>query len=396
MKHYGDITKIHGAAVEPVNVIIGGSPCQDLSVAGKQKGIKHTDNGDDETTRSGLFMEQLRIIKEMRRNDIEHGRTGIYTRPRFMVWENVPGAFSSNKGADFGAVLEETIKVVCEKAPSVPIPKRGWPNAGCLTDVAGKWGVAWRVFDAQFWGVPQRRKRIALVADFGGLAAPEILFERESVCGDIEPCRSAGKDTAAETAGGVGAAIRAFCFQGNGIDRAETAGCNGKGSTEPKPQAVTERDGQRESATHSTPLTAPQSQSYPSTCETPPATQQAVTPAGGIGEIGDPAFTITADYSHAVALENHPQDSRIKISENGVVQTLASNMGMGGNNVPLVMEAQNSLIHTPPTDPPPVITATCGSFIQTALGISSTLCARDYKDPQIVCCPINKEAQYGI
>ncbi len=232
MKHYGDITKIHGAAVEPVNVIIGGSPCQDLSVAGKQKGIKHTDNGDDETTRSGLFMEQLRIIKEMRRNDIEHGRTGIYTRPRFMVWENVPGAFSSNKGADFGAVLEETIKVVCEKAPAVPIPKRGWPNAGCLTDMAGKWSVAWRVFDAQFWGVPQRRKRIALVADFGGLAAPEILFERESVCGNTEPCRSAGKDTAAETAGGVGAAVRAFCFQGNGIDRAETAGCNGKGWTE--------------------------------------------------------------------------------------------------------------------------------------------------------------------
>lgn len=90
MKHYGDITKISGAAAPPVNVIIGGSPCQDLSVAGKQKGIKHTDNGDAETTRSGLFMEQLRIIKEMRRSDIEHGRTGIYTRPRFMVWENVP------------------------------------------------------------------------------------------------------------------------------------------------------------------------------------------------------------------------------------------------------------------------------------------------------------------
>lgn len=233
MKHYGDITKIHGAAVEPVNVVIGGSPCQDLSVAGKQKGIKHIDNGDDETTRSGLFMEQLRIIKEMRRNDIEHGRTGIYTRPRFMVWENVPGAFSSNKGADFGAVLEETIKVVYEKSPPpVPIPKRGWPNAGCLTDVAGKWSIAWRVFDAQFWGVPQRRKRIALVADFGGLAAPEVLFERESVCGNTEPCGSAGKDTTTETAGGVGAAVRAFCFQGNGIDRAETAGCNGKGWTE--------------------------------------------------------------------------------------------------------------------------------------------------------------------
>lgn len=341
MKHYGDITKIHGAAVEPVNVIIGGSPCQDLSVAGKQKGIKHTDNGDDETTRSGLFMEQLRIIKEMRRNDIEHGRTGINTRPRFMVWENVPGAFSSNKGADFGAVLEETVKVVCEKAPSVPIPKRGWPNAGCLTDVAGKWSVAWRVFDAQFWGVPQRRKRIALVADFGGLAAPEILFERESVCGDIEPCRSAGKDTAAETAGGVGAAVRAFCFQGNGIDRAETAGCNGKGWTEGVSYTLNTIDRPAVAVIPIDLRNATRNTASGDTC------------GGGIGEIGDPAFTITADYSHAVALENHPQDSRIKISENGVVQTLASNMGMGGNNVPLVMEAQNGLIHTPPADPPP-------------------------------------------
>lgn len=301
-----------------------------------------------------------------------------------MVWENVPGAFSSNKGADFGAVLEETIKIVCEKAPAVPIPKRGWPNAGCLTDMAGKWSVAWRVFDAQFWGVPQRRKRIALVADFGGLAAPEILFERESVCGDIEPCRSAGKDTAAETAGGVGAAVRAFCFQGNGIDRAETAGCNGKGWTEGVSYTLNTIDRPAVAVIPIDLRNATRNTASGDTC------------GGGIGEIGDPAFTITADYSHAVALENHPQDSRIKISENGVVQTLASNMGMGGNNVPLVMEAQNSLTPAPPTDPPPVITATCGSFIQTASGVSSTLLARDYKDPQIVCCPINKEAQYGL
>ncbi|GHU94382.1 hypothetical protein FACS1894208_05360 [Clostridia bacterium] len=227
MKHYGDITQLHGATAEPVNVIIGGSPCQDLSVAGKQKGIKHTDNDDTETTRSGLFMEQLRIIKEMRCNDIEHGRTGEHARPRYMVWENVPGAFSSNGGGDFATVLEETVKVTYEKAPVVPVPKRGWPNAGCLADVGGKWSVAWRVFDAQFWGVPQRRKRIALVADFGGLTAPEILFERE-----IEQSRPARESFTAETAGGVGAAVGAYCFQGNGIDRADTAGCNGRGWTE--------------------------------------------------------------------------------------------------------------------------------------------------------------------
>lgn len=167
------------------------------------------------------------------------------------------------------------------------------------------------------------------------------------------------------------------------------------GSTEPKPQDATEKDGRRASATPSTPLTDLPSPLSPSTCETPPETQQAaISAGGGIGEIGDPAFTVTADYSHAVALEHHPQDSRIKISENGTVQTLASNMGMGGNNVPLVMETQNSR-PVNLTDPPPVITATCGSFIQTADGVSSTLLARDYKDPQIVCYQ-HKEARYDL
>lgn len=175
MKHLGDITQINGYTATPVNVIIGGSPCQDLSVAGKRAGLQ----GE----RSGLFMEQIRIIKEMRDNDERQGRTGADIRPRYMVWENVPGAFSSNKGADFGAVLQETVKVIEPKAPTIPVPQKGWPTAGCLTgdDMGRKWSVAWRVFDAQFWGVPQRRRRIALVADFGGLTAPEILFERESL-----------------------------------------------------------------------------------------------------------------------------------------------------------------------------------------------------------------------
>ena len=124
MKHLGDITKISGYDVPLVNVVIGGSPCQDLSVAGKRAGLA----GDC----SGLFMEQIRIIKEMRERDEQSGRTGSEIRPRFMVWENVPGAFSSNKGKDFGAVLEETIRVVENQAPSVPMPKKGWPMAGCL------------------------------------------------------------------------------------------------------------------------------------------------------------------------------------------------------------------------------------------------------------------------
>lgn len=229
MKHYGDITKINGAEMEPVNVIIGGSPCQDLSVAGKQAGLA----GE----RSGLFMEQLRVIKEMREADLRRGRTADNIRPRFMVWENVPGAFSANKGADFAAVLQETAKVVCRETPAIPMPKGGWPPAGCLVGVGGEWSIAWRVFDAQFWGVPQRRKRIALVADFGGKCAPEILFERGGVCGDIEASEKPREDPAGNSQNGIdttGGARRGgcYCIQGNCIDRADTAGCNGKGWTE--------------------------------------------------------------------------------------------------------------------------------------------------------------------
>jgi DNA (cytosine-5)-methyltransferase 1 len=174
VEHYGDITKLSGYELPVVDVITGGSPCQDLSVAGKRAGLAGK--------RSGLFMEQIRIVKEMRERDRNSGRTGILVRPRYMVWENVPGAFSSGKpkGADFAAVIEEIIKV-CEEGASVSVcvPDGGWTKSGCYYAEDGSWSIAWRVHDAQFWGVPQRRKRIALVADFGGLSAPEILFERK-------------------------------------------------------------------------------------------------------------------------------------------------------------------------------------------------------------------------
>lgn len=177
MIHLGDITKINGADVEPVEVIIGGSPCQDLSVAGKRAGL------DGE--RSGLFMKQIRIIKEMRANDRANGRTDDTIRPRYMVWENVPGAFSSNGGEDFRVVLEETAKIA-DPEISIPRPPQGkWTNAGAV--VGRGYSIAWRVLNAQYFGVPQRRRRIALVADFGGKTAPKILFERESLSGNIEP-----------------------------------------------------------------------------------------------------------------------------------------------------------------------------------------------------------------
>ena len=174
MKHLGDIAKINGAEIEIVDVITGGSPCQDLSIAGKRAGLAGA--------RSGLFMEQVRIVKEMREHDRKSGRTGDMVRPRFMVWENVPGAFSSNKGRDFAAVLEEIIRIAEPEAPDIEVPEKDWPTWGGYHDeVGGRWSVAWRVHDAQYWGVPQRRRRISVVADFGGDTAGEILFERKSV-----------------------------------------------------------------------------------------------------------------------------------------------------------------------------------------------------------------------
>lgn len=169
MKHLGDITKIHGDQIEPVDCITFGSPCQGLSMAGKRLGF------DDD--RSVLFLDAARIIKEMRT-----ATNGMY--PTFAIWENVPGAFSSNGGEDFRAVLEELARV---EQPDVSIPRpsgRGgrWSKAGAI--VGNGWSLAWRQLDAQYWGVPQRRKRIALVVDFRGQRATEILFERTSLSGN--------------------------------------------------------------------------------------------------------------------------------------------------------------------------------------------------------------------
>lgn len=258
---------------------------QDLSIAGKRAGLAGA--------RSGLYMEQIRIIKEMRERDRRMGRTGEFVRPRYMVWENVPGAFSSNGGKDFAAVLEEAIRIAEPEAPDIEVPEKGWNTWGGYHDeMGGRWSVAWRVLDAQHWGVPQRRRRIALVADFGGDTAWEILFERKSVSGypaesGAEGERpSAGAESGAAYAvrirggcdgGGKGALVQTeksgtikagndqtlfcmatqqggaevrsdgraptltasagmsgnnqpvICIQGNAIDRADTAGCNGKG-----------------------------------------------------------------------------------------------------------------------------------------------------------------------
>lgn len=254
MKHLGDVSKVKGGEIEPVDIITFGSPCQDMSIAGKRAGLKHADIGDEETTRSGLFMEAIRIIKEMRVKT-----NGIY--PRFAVWENVPGAFSSNRGEDFRLVLEEFIKITEPNAVMPAVPQAGWAYADCIS--GDGWSIAYRVFDAQYWGVPQRRRRIYLVADFRDECAQEILFERKGLRGDIEESRTHGQETARCAKNSVGTAIggvdrynqsflsglaqtlrasgggdciptvlapvAVYCHQGNGIDRADTAGCNGKG-----------------------------------------------------------------------------------------------------------------------------------------------------------------------
>ncbi len=236
MEHLGDITKINSREIPPVDVVIGGSPCQDLSIAGKRAGL--------DGARSGLFMEQIRIVREVRDAEKQHGRAGQFIRPRFMLWENVPGALSSNKGEDFRIVLEETARIA-EPDASIPgLPGGRWRKSGCILGTG--WSIAWRILDAQFWGVPQRRRRIALVADFGGHAAPEILFVRQSVCGYPAQSGTAGEE--ASTRAGIGAypAIArsltarydgspcidrgpniVWCIQGNVVDR--DAGMNGSG-----------------------------------------------------------------------------------------------------------------------------------------------------------------------
>ena len=169
MLHLGDVSQINGGEIPPVNVITFGSPCQDLSIAGKRKGMQHSSMGDAETTRSGLLVEAVRIIKEMR--EATHG---IY--PRIAVWENVVGAFSCRGGKDFCAVLQALIKTAVPEAPALTIPTGGWPAAGRI--LGDGFSLCWRVLNARFWGVPQQRRRVFVVADFAGDGAEKILFER--------------------------------------------------------------------------------------------------------------------------------------------------------------------------------------------------------------------------
>lgn len=210
MVHLGDITKMSGYTIPPVDVITFGSPCQDLSIAGKRAGMA----GE----RSGLFSEAVRIIREMR-----YATFGAY--PKYAIWENVPGAFSSNKGEDFHAVLQSLCRVI-DPAAVIPRPTdaRGgtikWPRAGAI--LADHYSLAWRTMDAQHWGVPQRRLRISLILDLTGGRAGEILFEPESLRGHFAPGVTPGQATAGAVENGIGTADRAFTLK-------IRSGCEGGG-----------------------------------------------------------------------------------------------------------------------------------------------------------------------
>lgn len=384
MRHLGDITKIDGHTAPWVDCIIGGSPCQDLSIAGKRAGLAGA--------RSGLFMEQIRLVKEM-------GEASGAAYPRYMVWENVPGAFSSNKGQDFAAVIEETIKVIEPEAPDIEVPDKGWPTWGGYRDVDGRWSVAWRVLDAQYWGVPQRRRRIALVADFRGCTAAEILFERKSLFGDFAESGTERERPAGEAENGAAYAVRirggcdgggkgalvqteksgtlgtgndqtVFCLQGNGIDRAETAGCNGKGWREDQSYTLNTVD--RPAVVYNE--------------ETITSKTNASNP-----QLGDPCHTSGATGAGRTILVNDTcydiqhRSEAVRIYD-GTAPALTARMGTGGNNVPICIgNGQGDIANhlTPDVcqtlncmhDPMAIITPTTLDGKEQ----TSTLCARDYK-----------------
>lgn len=296
IKHYGDISTMDGGETPPVDIITFGSPCQDMSVAGKRDGL--------DGSRSNLFYEAIRIIKEMRCKT-----NGKY--PRYIVWENVPGAFSSNKGEDFRCVLESICKVKDETA-SVPKCDK-WQSSGNV--VGNNFSLAWRVFDAQHWGVPQRRKRIYLVADFASGSAGKILFESEGLSGYSPQSLRSWQRTASCPKDGIGTASICLNDQGgNRMDITDDVTCTLRAEAHHPPCVI-------DSAGFCTEHSAA---------------------SRGIGYEEEKSPTLRAGVvPAAVALENHPTDGRIKIEEAGTVQTLTSRMGTGGNNVPLVMKIRS-------------------------------------------------------
>ena len=299
MKHYGDISQMDGGKIEPVDIITFGSPCTDMSIAGRRAGL--------DGKQSVLFYQAIRIIQEMR--DATHGKY-----PRYIVWENVPGAFSSNHGEDFKAVLEAVIGIK-EPGTQVPMPEKNlWPYADLY--MGEQWSVAYRTLDAQHWGVPQRRRRIFLVADFAGWGAGQVLFESEGLSGYSAEGFRAWQRAAGNSAVGAGAAGICLNDQGGScMDVSSEVAATLRAEHHGHPPCVLDAAG---------------------FCTEHSADSR------GIGFEPERAPTLRAGVvPAAIALESHPIDSRIKIADDGTVQTLTSRMGTGGMNVPLLLKIRS-------------------------------------------------------
>lgn len=339
MIHLGDITKIHGDKIEPVDCITFGSPCQDLSVAGKRAGLA----GE----RSGLFMEAVRIIKEMRLST-----DGLY--PTFAIWENVPGAFSSNGGEDFRAVLEE---LACVKQPdaSIPRPPRGgrWSKAGAIA--GNGWSLAWRQLDAQYWGktiydgrtgsvlrmgTPQRRKRIALVADFGGQRAGEILFEREGLPGHFDE----SVQTREEATGFAG-----NCPSGNDSMVGEVIPINTQIATRYKSLGERTGLGVGESGDPAYTLQATHEHGVCYCIQGNVADRLGSTKMNGAGVAENVSYTLNTVDHHAVAYATESGENfqpvvlesnqvHATATQTGICPTLPASMGMGGGYIPMITD----------------------------------------------------------
>ena len=363
MLYVGDITKLDGAKLPPVDVICGGSPCQDLSVAGLRKGLA----GE----RSGLFMDQVRIVKEMRAEDERRGVSDDFIRPRYLVWENVPGAFSSANGEDFRAVIEEIVHIK-DSTCHVPRPDTGrWESAGAAI-LGDQFSLAWRVLDAQYWGVAQRRRRIFLVADFGGLTAPKILFEQERLLRDPAEGQGQGKgvttaagNSSADSGGSRVAEEKQVDIFAVHIDqREETINLNGISgalmattnmqmqtfvaegmrkfeSAEKKEECLCLNDQGGERMDVSVDITATLRAGMSGH---PPLVMGIQQGSAGTEEIPDPALTEEAETggnNQQILFENHGIDARYT-GPHEVAPTMSARYGTGGNNVPLVSDMPES------------------------------------------------------
>jgi DNA (cytosine-5)-methyltransferase 1 len=378
MKHYGDISRMDGGKIEPVDIITFGSPCTDMSLAGKRAGLGGK--------QSSLFYEAIRIIKEMR-----CATNGRY--PRWICWENVVGAFSSNRGFDFKAVLEAVIGII-EPGAEVPMPEKDrWPYADIY--MGERWSVAYRTFDAQHWGVPQRRRRVYLVGDLAGQCAGKVLFESEGLSGYSTEGFRSWQRVAGDPAAGLGAA-GGICLNDQGGSRMDVSvGVSGtlRAQMDGHPPCV---------------LAA-------GFCKEPSAQSRSI----GYEEERAPTLRAGAVPAAMALYENHPQDARC----NGpltTAPTVSRTYGTGGNNQPFVVEqtktydvrftsegtrnARQNVYETstartldtggnaPDSNQggvavvtaPKTYAVTTGSYTQVSEEQAPTLMARDYKDPAAV------------